>query len=112
MEATSKNCSRCAKDIFCNAAHIASCDCYQVSISESTVDYLKETKYNCLCNKCLTEVNDLVAKADLLSSNLEEGIHYYIERGNYVFTELYHIKRGYCCGSKCRHCAYGIHLQK
>ena len=23
-----------------------------------------------------------------------------------VFTKLYHTKRGYCCGNKCRHCPY------
>ena len=31
---------------------------------------------------------------------------YYIENGYYVFTEKYHLKRGYCCGSGCRHCPY------
>ncbi|MBL7827892.1 MAG: hypothetical protein JNJ57_14780 [Saprospiraceae bacterium] len=31
---------------------------------------------------------------------------YYIERGNWVFTEYYLSKRGFCCGSGCRHCPY------
>ncbi len=31
---------------------------------------------------------------------------YYVENGRYVFTEKYHLKRGYCSGSKCRHCPY------
>jgi len=31
---------------------------------------------------------------------------YYIENGKYVFTEQYHLKREYCCGSGCRHCPY------
>jgi len=26
--------------------------------------------------------------------------------GYQVFTELAHLKRGKCCGSKCRHCPY------
>lgn len=26
--------------------------------------------------------------------------------GNIVMTESYHIKRGSCCGSKCKHCCY------
>ncbi len=38
---------------------------------------------------------------------LQEGIDYYIEKGLYVFTEHYLLKRGYCCGSGCRHCPYG-----
>jgi hypothetical protein len=31
---------------------------------------------------------------------------YYIENGLVVFTERYHLKRGFCCGSGCRHCPY------
>lgn len=34
------------------------------------------------------------------------GIHYYLENGKVVFTEKYHVDRGQCCGSKCRHCPY------
>jgi uncharacterized protein (TIGR00290 family) len=37
---------------------------------------------------------------------LQQGVDYYIENGLYVFTEAYHLKRGYCCGSGCRHCPY------
>ncbi|MEO1497617.1 MAG: DUF5522 domain-containing protein [Planctomycetota bacterium] len=32
---------------------------------------------------------------------------FYMEEGRVVFTEAYHLKRGYCCGSACRHCPYG-----
>jgi len=31
---------------------------------------------------------------------------FYIEDGYLVFTAAYHLKRGYCCGSGCRHCPY------
>jgi len=34
------------------------------------------------------------------------GIHYYLENGKVVFTERFHLDRGYCCGNKCRHCPY------
>lgn len=37
---------------------------------------------------------------------ITEGEDYYIDKGNWVFTEKYHLKRGYCCGSGCRHCPY------
>lgn len=37
---------------------------------------------------------------------LVEGEDYYLEKGRFVFTEKYHLKRGYCCGSGCRHCPY------
>jgi hypothetical protein len=32
---------------------------------------------------------------------------YYFEGPNLVFTAAYHLKRGTCCGSGCRHCPYG-----
>ncbi|MEZ4919461.1 MAG: DUF5522 domain-containing protein [Saprospiraceae bacterium] len=37
---------------------------------------------------------------------LVEGEDYYWEGGYMVFTEKYHLKRGSCCGSGCRHCPY------
>lgn len=34
---------------------------------------------------------------------------YYInEQGFIVFTRNYHLKRGYCCKSGCKHCPYGF----
>lgn len=32
---------------------------------------------------------------------------YYNEQGYKVFTEKYHLKRGFCCKSGCKHCPYG-----
>jgi hypothetical protein len=32
---------------------------------------------------------------------------FYMENGLIVFTEAFHLKRGYCCKSGCRHCPYG-----
>ncbi|MEQ8238325.1 MAG: DUF5522 domain-containing protein [Cyclobacteriaceae bacterium] len=37
---------------------------------------------------------------------LEEQDFYYTPEGFLVFTEKYHLKRGYCCNSGCRHCPY------
>ena len=31
---------------------------------------------------------------------------YYYEGEYIVFTAAYHLKRGTCCGSGCRHCPY------
>ena len=33
-------------------------------------------------------------------------VDYYLEGGLMVFTSAYHLKRGYCCKNKCRHCPY------
>jgi hypothetical protein len=38
----------------------------------------------------------------------EEGDYYYTEEGYIVFTEQYHLKRGHCCQSGCKHCPYGF----
>ncbi|MCH6234883.1 DUF5522 domain-containing protein [Cognataquiflexum rubidum] len=35
------------------------------------------------------------------------GDYYTNEKGLMVFTAQYHLRRGYCCGSGCRHCPYG-----
>lgn len=38
---------------------------------------------------------------------LIEGQDYYLnENGLIVFTEKYHLEKGYCCGMTCRHCPY------
>ena len=39
---------------------------------------------------------------------MEEKVDYYFnEDGLMVFTAAYHLKRGYCCKNKCRHCPWG-----
>ncbi|MEI8027957.1 MAG: DUF5522 domain-containing protein, partial [Pseudomonadota bacterium] len=35
-----------------------------------------------------------------------EGEDFYLENEFMVFTAKWHLKRGYCCGSGCRHCPY------
>jgi hypothetical protein len=40
-------------------------------------------------------------------AQLQEGLDYYLEDGLFVFTEMFLLKRGYCCESGCRHCPYG-----
>lgn len=38
-----------------------------------------------------------------------EGEDYYLTPEGYkCFTSNYHLKRGYCCKSGCRHCPYGF----
>jgi hypothetical protein len=39
--------------------------------------------------------------------NLSEEDYYLSKEGYIVFTEKYHLKRGYCCKSGCKHCPYG-----
>lgn len=43
----------------------------------------------------MSRQNDLAAEPD-----------YYEEGDRVVFTRHYHLRRGSCCGSGCRHCPY------
>jgi hypothetical protein len=40
-------------------------------------------------------------------SHLNDEDYYLSEEGYIVFKEQYHLKRGYCCKSGCKHCPYG-----
>ena len=39
--------------------------------------------------------------------SLEEDDFYYSNDGYIIFTENYHLKRGSCCQSNCKHCPFG-----
>ena len=78
---------------------------------------------DCLCPACLKQLlkkridafvaDYLAGKVENLalsyrtdSRELVEDIDYYLEGNRWVLTVWYHLKRGYCCGSGCRHCPY------
>jgi len=42
----------------------------------------------------------------------QDGEYYLTEEGYRVFTEKFHLKRGYCCQNGCRHCPYGFNDKK
>ena len=56
---------------------------------------------DCVCPNCLKEI-----AANKSENDLVEGQDYYLERGLFVFTSKYHLKKGECCGNGCRHCPY------
>ncbi len=41
-----------------------------------------------------------------MTERLVEGRDYYREGATMVFTAAFHLRRGVCCGSKCRHCPF------
>jgi len=43
-----------------------------------------------------------------MAEPLVECVDYEFENGLKEFTRAYHLKRGYCCQSGCRHCPYGF----
>jgi len=52
-------------------------------------------------------MQDDTAKPPAGSAALVPGEDYYYEGPYVVFTAQYHLKRGTCCHSGCRHCPYG-----
>jgi 2-iminoacetate synthase ThiH len=44
--------------------------------------------------------------SDAPEAPLVEGEDFYWEGAALVFTARYHLRRGYCCESGCRHCPY------
>ncbi|THV57314.1 hypothetical protein EZV76_15070 [Flagellimonas alvinocaridis] len=57
--------------------------------------------------KALLLSNESVSSCMKERIPLEEGDFYFSDEGYKVFTAQYHLKRGYCCESGCRHCPYG-----
>lgn len=53
-------------------------------------------------------MNDPKRSADKPIPGLAKGDYYLDEHGRVVFTAQYHLNRGYCCKSGCRHCPYGF----
>jgi len=43
---------------------------------------------------------------------MEKSDYYLNEDGYIIFTEEYHLKRGYCCKNSCKHCPYSIKTKK
>ena len=39
---------------------------------------------------------------------MDNDLFYLSEKGYRVFTEKYHLKRGFCCTNDCKHCPYGF----
>ena len=107
-----KVCPKCSITFECKVGDVTNCQC-NIAIDDTTKEFLSKTNFDCLCKACLMHFNQLV----LLSKKYQfptqkdffiEGLHYYKESGYWVFTELYHLLRGNCCKSGCRHCVYGF----
>ena len=45
-------------------------------------------------------------------AQLDHEDYYIGGEGYMVFTEKYHLKRGHCCQSGCKHCPYGYDKSK
>ena len=61
-------------------------------------------KTNCIL---LNFANDMA-----FTDKFEKDEYYLTPEGYIVFTEKYHLKRGYCCQSGCRHCPWNYNAKK
>ena len=48
----------------------------------------------------------IMTQKNIITKLITNKLYYYLENGFKVFTEEYHLKRGYCCKNGCRHCPY------
>ena len=110
---TEKICPGCHTVFICGAAQAdEKCWCERLP----HVALIADERTDCFCSQCLSEaiakLNPESGPAEIVNQEatlplLREGEDYYVDGGAMVFTAAYHLRRGYCCNSGCRHCPYG-----
>ena len=95
------NCQLCTMD-----AYKGSCWCTQVKIPDELLAQVppEARKRACICQRCIAGF--WRAYAENRPEPVQAGDFYFNEKGLVVFNAEYHLRRGYCCGSGCRHCPY------
>ncbi|MGH2667018.1 DUF5522 domain-containing protein [Flavobacterium sp.] len=114
-----KSCSTCGSAFDCgDTLEGKKCWCNDFPPIFAPTDVIDCLCPKCFKNACEVKIDEYVttispetalknkAKDLPKTTNLVEGIDYYIENGNYVFKSWYHLKRGFCCKNGCRHCPY------
>lgn len=72
----------------------------------------------CLCRGCLETIaahpevtwEELATRRRPVAPFPPSAADFYMEGGAVVFTAQYHLRRGWCCGSGCRHCPFSSNL--
>jgi hypothetical protein len=93
------------------------CWCEQPTLSAAAVRRLLSDlpEQRCLCRACLEGIaaNPEITWSELVEQSRQAAAaqrprdgDFYMEGGNVVFTAEYHLRRGACCESGCRHCPY------
>lgn len=117
-----KTCQICQQKFSCGFAN-PQLPCWCEALPKLAEIGQFHTSNECLCPDCLKR--SLKREIDRYVTDVESGnkenragdmdanggkliadIDYYLEDGHLVFTAWYHLKRGECCGSACRHCPY------
>jgi hypothetical protein len=58
----------------------------------------------CICRQCIGKFSQRNRRASTEALPIRD--FYFDADGLMVFTAEYHLRRGYCCRSGCRHCPY------
>jgi Family of unknown function (DUF5522)/Cysteine-rich CWC len=103
-------CPLCGQPTDCQlctvAAYKGPCWCETVKIPAELISQVAPELLNkaCICHSCVVNFhrtqNNAINSQEILPGDC------YVENGLSVFTAAYHLRRGYCCGSGCRHCPY------
>ena len=85
------------------AAYKGPCWCAQVEVPAELLAQVPEALRNraCICAGCVAKFHERKSPQPV-----RVGDFYFDADGKMVFTEKYHLRRGHCCGSGCRHCPY------
>ncbi len=97
------------------------CWCQEIIVPAQILNRLAEewADPTCFCRHCLETIariarehegaEEILAEVRRVIPQPEPALapeDYYTEDGKMVFTTAYHLKRGHCCESGCRHCPY------
>ena len=88
------------------ACHKGPCWCANVAIPGELLARVPMELRNkaCICRRCIGEHSQ--HGRENAHENVLGRDFYFDKEGLMVFTAEYHLRRGYCCGSGCRHCPY------
>ena len=110
MSENPSQCPLCGRANDCQlctvAAYKGPCWCAKVIIPENLLTQVPAGARNqaCICRACVMKFHRTKAEGAPVPKVLPGD--FYFDAGLMVFTESYHIRRGYCCDSGCRHCPY------
>jgi hypothetical protein len=104
------NCPICGEANQCqlctDSAYKGPCWCASVKIPAELLARVpaEDVNKSCICKRCIeATLRESHRKTPLQA---RAGDFYFEAGGLLVFTEAYHLRRGYCCASGCRHCPY------
>jgi hypothetical protein len=122
-----ERCPLCGQDNNCRVAkgclYKGACWCHEIHVPAHVLRHLAAEWLEpaCLCHPCLETISRISSEHVAMESILREirravapgegelsPEEYYLEEGRCVFTAAYHLKRGSCCNSGCRHCPYTV----